>query len=291
MKFSYPLEIGDKTFLIEDEATTQQEMFEKVAPMQALEIAAKEKPDVYLSFRTTRDGHKYYALICPSEKSEFALGASQKRPGELFPGKVVKSGNTKKTVREWSKMQYGEAQDHDDDPEENREEPKESKKPKDQGTGQASSSNVLPIENRPLTDDQMAQIAQAIVAGNGVSKTESGYRVQVNPKTVFEVTKAADGSPACNCERFKPGVRCQHIRAVAIWTTQPAKPDSRSELKLLVTDLLDAGYEVEEIDAMIARVCDGHSAIEELNAGQLAKALRSLGQKLDERKLKVRASA
>jgi hypothetical protein len=152
-------------------------------------------------------------------------------------------------------------------------------------------ADVLPIENRPLTDEQMSQIAQTIVAGNGVSKTENGYRVQVNPKTVFDVTKAADGSPQCNCERFKPGVRCQHIRAVAIWTTQSAKPDSRSELKMLVTDLLDAGYEVEEIDAMVARVCDGICEIERLNAGQIAKALRSLSQKLEERKLKVRASA
>lgn len=156
---------------------------------------------------------------------------------------------------------------------------------------QEQPNNVLPIENRPLTDDQMARIAQAIVAANGVSRVADDYQVQVNPKTTFTVSKAADGSATCNCERYKPGVRCQHLRAVALWTSQPAKPDSRSELKMLVTDLLDAGYEVEEIDSMVARVCDGISAIEELNAGQVAKALRSLSQKLDERKLKARASA
>lgn len=297
MKFTYPLEIGQKTFVIEDEAASMQELFEKVAPMQAMEIAAQGKPDVYLSFRTTRDGHKYYALVCPPEHTEFALGMSQKRPGELFPGKVIKSGNTKKTVREWTRIQHGDAPNHDDDEAEREEvgtNPVTEPTPPGsagQSTSQPPTANVLPIQNRPLTEEQIVKAAQAIVAAGGVTRTVVGYQVQVNPKTKFFVTKDGEGNVVCDCERFTAGQKCPHLRAVRLWTAQPAKPDGRSELKLLTTDLLEVGYEPDQIDAMIARVCDGVFAIEDLNSAQAAKAIRSLTQKLEESKLRARVSA
>lgn len=160
-------------------------------------------------------------------------------------------------------------------------------------TSQQTSSQpgkVIDIETRPLSDEQISKLA-AQYAKNGVLKVGEGYIVKVNPKISYRVTKTADGS-ACECERFRtannPKFNCEHKRAVIMWVKNPIKPAALDELKLLVKDAIEAGLSDEEIDSTIARVCDGVFAVEELDDAQVAKALRSLGQKLELVRLKAR---
>lgn len=156
----------------------------------------------------------------------------------------------------------------------------------------AQPGDVVSIQNRPLSNDQLQNLAQRFVTDEAVSRDGHAYLVKVNPKITYRITQK-NGQPTCECERFtnSPTVRCEHLRAVGLWVKQPVKPDNRNELKLLITDALDAGFTAEQIDGFIARVCDGVYAVEDLDGAQIAKALRSLNQKLEERRLKERASA
>lgn len=141
--------------------------------------------------------------------------------------------------------------------------------------------NVQEITNHPLTESQMEACARRFVEAGAVSFADGKYSVQVNPSTIQIVSKQGS-NVICSCDRFKSakaGFRCEHIRAVALFVA-PAKPDQRSELSLLIGDLLNAGVNAKEVDDSIARVCDGLFAVEDLSPEHTAKALRTLQGKL-----------
>jgi len=216
MKFSYDLKIGATVIHIEDEAGSQKEMFEKISPMQAVEIAATGKKDVYLSVRTTKGGDKYYALVCPSEGLEFPFGVLKEGGGTLFPGKYIKA--EKKTIQKWFPMQHGTVADPEE--ESKIESEPQSKPAPESASGKAD--NVRQLANRPLTADEMDRRSRAIVGANGVAKEGDGYRVRINSQVSFFVSKPGD-KVVCNCERFDTAGTCEHIKAVVLFNTPVKK--------------------------------------------------------------------
>lgn len=143
--------------------------------------------------------------------------------------------------------------------------------------------NVSTFKPKPLTEDELKLRAQRLVTEGRVTfdAASKTYTVQVNDKISYQVKPG----PTCDCERFKaatePKFRCEHIRAVVLFTSEPIKPAQRDELKLLITDLLKAGVPGAEIDAAIAKVCDGLYVVGELSPEQTAKAIRTLQGKLN----------
>ena len=288
IKFSYDLKIGRTVIHIEDEAASQKELFEKVSPMQAVEIAANGKDDVYLSVRTTRGGDKYYALVCPSEGLEFPFGVLKDGGGALFPGKYNKA--EKKTVQRWLPLQHGTIADPEDDPE-GEKEPQPQPKPSTARASQSGRSsaqghdNVLQLTNRALSPEEKEKRALTLVASQAISVANGKYTVKVNDAVSYAVSQIS-GKVACNCERFKVGGDCEHILAVRKFCIELASRQ-REELKMLIVDLINAGLSTDAIDAAIARVCDGICAIDELTPTQIAKAVRTLQGKMEDARVKA----
>lgn len=153
--------------------------------------------------------------------------------------------------------------------------------------------NVSPFTAKPLTDKEMRFRAERIAAENRVTfdATSKTYTVQVNDKISYQVKPG----PTCGCERFSAAVesnfRCEHIRAVALFTSQSTQPGQRNQLQLLIADLKAAGIGDSEIEQAIARVCDGACAVADLTTEQLPKALRTLQAKYTDLAVRQKAAA
>jgi hypothetical protein len=278
IKFKYDLKIGRTIIHIEDEAASQKELFEKISPMQAVEIAANGKDDVYLSVRTTKGGDKYYALVCPSQKLEYPFGVLKDGDGVLFPGKYNKT--EKKTTQGWITLQHGTVTDSEEGTESEGDPSLQSKVP---ASASANHDNIRHLANRPLSPEEKEKRALALVASKAITQTDGGYKVQVN-SAVFYMIKRVDGKVICNCEQFDPEAGCEHRLAVSKFCNE-VHLRQREELKLLIADLIEAGFSDDAIDQMIARVCDGVCAVDQLDASQVAKAIRTLAGKLEDARI------
>lgn len=105
MKVSYELKIGDKVYYIEDEADSMEDFVRKIAPYQALEIEARGKTGVYLSYRKTADDDEYFALFHAETGTELHLGVRKDGSKMLFPGKFDKARKT--TDKSWKPVLHG----------------------------------------------------------------------------------------------------------------------------------------------------------------------------------------
>ncbi|MBL8186555.1 MAG: hypothetical protein JNK38_01035 [Acidobacteria bacterium] len=269
MKFSHQVKIGESVITIEDSAESIAEVWQKIAFWHSLpQRAPKGATDLRLEFRTPKDKSgspvEYYSIVCLSERKEFKLGQRRGNAGSLFP-------------KQWEDWKPGKDEDFDE------EEAGQQPPTTNNQLPPTKSDNVSPFVAKPLTEDELKFRAQRLVTEGRVTfdAASKTYTVQVNDKISYQVKPG----PTCDCERFRSApesnFRCEHIRAVALFTSGPLKPAQRDELKLLVADLLEAGVPDTEIDAAIAKVCDGLYVVEELSPEQIAKAIRTLQGKLN----------
>ncbi len=150
--------------------------------------------------------------------------------------------------------------------------------------------NVLPIEAKKLTAEEMQRRAEQIVKESRVACEGNKCTVQANDAISYEVSRNEDKKLTCQCERFGLQFDCEHIRAVKLHYAAP-KPDGSAELSMLIEDCKTAGMKAEEIEAAIAKVCDGICDVSQLDAAQIAKARRSLQFKEAELSAKRQAAA
>lgn len=145
----------------------------------------------------------------------------------------------------------------------------------------ASENNVLPIQPKRLTAEEMDIRAGRLVADGCVNCIPgSKCVVKANDKISYDVTRQ-EGKLACECERFGLQQDCEHVRAVRLHFS-PAKPDGRAELVMLIADVLSAGGAQEMVNGVVAKLCDGLYDPAQLNDEQVAKARRALQFKLEE---------
>lgn len=82
---TYEKTIGKQKFTFVLNAATHKEFFEQASFYSSLpEKGPNGEEDLQITFRTTKQGHTYYSIICPSAKKEYKFGQSQQKPGELF---------------------------------------------------------------------------------------------------------------------------------------------------------------------------------------------------------------
>jgi hypothetical protein len=287
MKFTHQVKIGGVEITIEDTAESNAELWQKIAFWHSLpQVAPKGATDLRFEYRTPKDKSgnpvEYYSIVCPSERQEFKLGQKRKNAGQLFP-------------KQWHTWVPGHQTD-DDEEEPVQPKPLTASTPNSNPAKKPDSGNILPLTSRPLTDAELQKRAEQFVGEGRVSYGNSQYTVQVNDRIAYTITKGADDKPVCKCDRHQTGIQtnpnftCEHVRAVKLFV-KTDKPDSRSELKLLIADLQSAGMADEAIDAAIARVCEGQFAVEELSPAEVSKAIRSLQGKLNDLHLKARTEA
>lgn len=141
-------------------------------------------------------------------------------------------------------------------------------------------SNVLPIEAKKLTSEEMQKRAEQIVKESRVTCEGSKCVVRANEKISYDVTRQ-DGKLTCQCERFGAHKDCEHIRAVRLHYSTP-KPDGKTEVSMLIADVRQAGCSQETIDALLAKLCDGLFDPTQMDDAQIQKAKRALQFKLEE---------
>lgn len=102
-------------------------------------------------------------------------------------------------------------------------------------TPSKSSKSDSADDIKPSADVDLDARAERLVAENRVSRDGSRYNVKPNDKVTYEVWKNDAGRVVCQCERFvqaseaDPAYRCEHIRAVKLFTTPRAVADQPSE--------------------------------------------------------------
>lgn len=85
MQLQFEKIIGKQKFTFVVNAATHKEFFEQVSFYSSLpETGPNGEDDLEIVFRTTKQGHTYYSIICASAKKEYKFGQSQQKPGELF---------------------------------------------------------------------------------------------------------------------------------------------------------------------------------------------------------------
>jgi hypothetical protein len=153
----------------------------------------------------------------------------------------------------------------------------------------------LPPPSNNLTEKDLNDRADRFVKGNMVSRIEGGYRVTVNPRFSYAVTK--DGKrTVCECERFlamragNPEFRCEHIRAVAVYyqaqldavkqadkslpaTATFERTQNQLAIDGLIVALSNRGVSAAEITGRIARLTDGKTGVDDLDPAEAAKVL------------------
>lgn len=245
MKVVAPFEIGGRLYHVEADGETMADIVRQIAPWQAFERATVDKPDAIFSHRSvTKNGdtYEYFALLSPSENKEFPLGLSNKVKGQLFPGRVVKDGGQKKTVRGWQGVQYGANIEEEEAGETGNSgkllqmppaQPGETTKPatgqnSQPAQGKTQSSNGAP---EPSMEEKraLAFVAmQMVTVTNRVNNKPNQWEVgNDGPGTgPHSVWRDQQDRPQCSCpeliERRKaePGYRCAHILAVKIYHEQ-----------------------------------------------------------------------
>lgn len=150
-----------------------------------------------------------------------------------------------------------------------------------QGPAPNPTSNVLPIEAKKLTPDEMDKRAAQLVAENRITCTGNQCTVKANEKISYTVARGDDKKLTCQCERFKTWKDCEHIRAVRLLYSTP-KADGRAELTMLIADVLKAGATQEVVNGVIAKLCDGLYDPAQLDDAQIQKAKQALQFKLEE---------
>lgn len=279
MKITYTLRIGTKEFLIEDEAATMQELFEKVAPMQALEIASFGREDVYLSFRTTRrDAHKYYALVSPADNTEFQLGVSKGRPGELFPGRMTTENGQKRTVRGWTRIQYGDRLEH---------EYEEDVSPSDVSRPEQRNAEQQPLIQtgksataRPSTGPAKAHTGSASIL-SGKAATPSTFwafqRANGLDESRAHAIVMAHTNPASNMTDWASALADLEALARA-----PERNPTHEKISAAMDKLAVLGVSAEDMIGRMARVADGVADVECLDVEQAAKVHASFKRWISE---------
>lgn len=152
----------------------------------------------------------------------------------------------------------------------------------------STASNVLPIETKRLTAEEMNRRAGQLVKEGRVVCDGNKCTVRANDAVSYDVTRQ-DGKLTCQCERFGLQHDCEHVRAVKLQYSTP-KPDGKVEVAMLVADLLRAGCAQTEIDALIAKLCEGVCEPAQLTDAQIPKAKQALQFKLEEMLAKRKAA-
>ena len=87
LQVEYRLKLGQDEFVLKAEVKDEKEFFETMSFYSSLPKAAPGgSTDLKISFRTTKEGHKYYSLVSEKEKLEFKFGQNKENQGGgLFP--------------------------------------------------------------------------------------------------------------------------------------------------------------------------------------------------------------
>lgn len=85
MHVKFEKKIGMSTFSFDLEVENIKDFFEKVAEYDDLpSVGPNGETDLKLVFRTTKENHKYYSIVCPTADKEFSFGVSKDNIS-LFP--------------------------------------------------------------------------------------------------------------------------------------------------------------------------------------------------------------
>ncbi|HKQ74619.1 MAG TPA: single-stranded DNA-binding protein [Blastocatellia bacterium] len=88
--------------------------------------------------------------------------------------------------------------------------------PKDDGVSELKGNASVDLD----------QLSARLAKEGRVIKVDGVYKVQVNDRVSYQVTKAASGKVICNCERFETisdTKGCEHVRAVRLSASAPAR--------------------------------------------------------------------
>lgn len=86
MQVEYKLTIGQDEFRITGNVETEIEFFEKMSFYAGLpKTGPNGETDLKLTFRSTKEGYKYYSLVSEQAGQEFKFGQVKDAGGELFP--------------------------------------------------------------------------------------------------------------------------------------------------------------------------------------------------------------
>lgn len=149
--------------------------------------------------------------------------------------------------------------------------------------------NVLPIQPKKLTVEEMNIRAGELVRERKVACAGDKCTVQANNKTSYDVTRGENKKLVCQCERFGLQRDCEHVRAVRLHYSTP-RPDGKTEVSMLTADLKAAGMKPEDVDALLAKLCDGLFDPAQMDVAQIQKAKKALQFKLEELNAKKKAA-
>lgn len=129
MKFTFDLRLGDRTIRIEDDATTEHELWRKLAFWDSLPTSGPNgETDLRFSYRTPQ-GFEFFALECRSIGQEFKFG-QKKDDKHLFP-------------KGWEAMQHGGARDEYEEEPETRRQPPTPPRQASSGAGEDRLANLF----------------------------------------------------------------------------------------------------------------------------------------------------
>lgn len=101
MKFSFDLQLGNRSIRIEEEVAGEHQFFQRMAFWDSLPASGPSgEDDLRFSYRTPK-GFEYYAIECRSAGMQFDFGQMNKQSKDLFP-------------KSWSRIQHGQRDEHDE---------------------------------------------------------------------------------------------------------------------------------------------------------------------------------
>jgi hypothetical protein len=218
MKFSVPIKFGNRVITIEDEAEDMRDMFRKMDSYDSLPSEGPSgEDDLEFCHRVVKNGKgqpcTYYSIVCPSAGQEFKFGILADGSG-LFP-------------KGWEHIQRGAYRERHEEAEEQPEpKPSASEGPKRVERRESQRSKPDPAGDLKPSESVNLDVRAAWLVEQGrVSKTDNGYAVKPNDKVTYEIWRNQANKVVCNCDRFDkvresdPEFRCEHIRAVKLFTT------------------------------------------------------------------------
>lgn len=84
-KLTVTIPLGNTQITVQRTFSSDQEFVEKLAFLSSLPtVGPNGEKDLKFVARTTKEGHKYYSIVCESAKKEFKFGQSQKQIGTMY---------------------------------------------------------------------------------------------------------------------------------------------------------------------------------------------------------------
>jgi hypothetical protein len=250
IRITFPLHLGSDALQVTVEGETQQEVIEKVAKWQELQVHPPEgATELRFSYRESKNKSgvtcSYYSIFSPQTGMEFLLGQRANGKGEVFPKKWVKIPPEYLRNRQ-TEAEMDEGDGYDEAPLPSPPLPRQQTQqpPRDAGispeltdiewSDRPSRPSPPPAPPLPLpTVAQRQQKAEIYLRDKLVRREGKYYKVGKGPDGTFTIWRNEAGHVRCNTggqnnddrdcpelaalQKVDPEDRCVHIMAVKLF--------------------------------------------------------------------------